>query len=48
VWGCPRDSKDLKEREPPGYGDNWLAEKSDVFQSVYIAASCNMVGLPSV
>jgi hypothetical protein len=45
VWGCPRDSKDLKEMEPLGFGDNWLAKKSDVFQSAYIAASCNMVGL---
>ena len=43
VWGCPRDSKGLKEMEP--FGDNWLAEKSDVFQSAYIAASCNMVSL---
>jgi hypothetical protein len=45
VWGCPRDSKDLKEMEPLGFGDNWLAKKSDVFQSAYIAASCNMVSL---
>jgi hypothetical protein len=45
VWGCPWDSKGLKEMEPFGFGHNWLAEKSDVFQSAYIAASCNMVGL---
>ncbi len=31
--------------EPLGFGDNWLAKKSDVFQSAYIAASCNMAGL---
>src|ERR1017187_8902767 len=45
VWGCPWDSKGLKEMEPFGFGHNWLAEKSDVFQSAYIAASCNMVSL---
>jgi hypothetical protein len=45
VRGCPRDSKGLKEMEPFGFVHNWLAEKSDVFQSAYIAASCNMVSL---
>jgi hypothetical protein len=44
VWGCPQDSKDLKATATLGLGD-WLPEKSDVFQSAYIAASCNMVSL---
>jgi hypothetical protein len=44
VWVCPQDSKGLKATAPLGLGD-WLPEKSDVFQSAYIAASCNMVGL---
>src|ERR1019366_1419389 len=44
VWVCPQDSKGLKATAPLGLGD-WLPEKSDVFQSAYIAASCNMVSL---
>jgi hypothetical protein len=44
VWGCPQDSKGLKATALLGVGD-WLPEKSDVFQSAYIAASCNMVSL---
>ncbi len=43
VWGCPTTSKDLKTRTM--FADNWMEEKSDAFQSAYIAASCNMVGL---
>jgi len=43
VWGCPTTSKDLKKRTM--FADNWLEEKSDAFQSAYIAASCNMVSL---
>jgi hypothetical protein len=43
VWGCPTTSKDLKTRTM--FADNWLEEKSDAFQSAYIAASCNMVSL---
>ncbi len=43
VWGCPTTSKDLKTRTM--FAVNWMEEKSDAFQSAYIAASCNMVGL---
>jgi hypothetical protein len=41
--GCPTTSEGLKKYTM--FADNWLEEKSDVFQSAYIAASCNMVGL---
>ena len=27
------------------FADNWLEERSDAFQSAYVAASCNMVSL---
>jgi hypothetical protein len=43
VWECPTTSKDLKKYTM--FADNWLEEKSDAFQSAYIAASCNMMGL---
>ena len=46
VWECPDTSvrgEGLKEYSI--FDDSWLAKKSDVFQSAYIAASCNMVGL---
>ena len=43
VWGCPTTSKNLKKRTM--FADNWLEERSDAFQSAYVAASCNMVSL---
>ncbi len=43
VWGCPWTSEDLKKYSM--FDDSWLEKKSDAFQSAYIAASCNMVGL---
>jgi hypothetical protein len=43
VWECPNTSEGLKKYTM--FADNWMETKSDVFQSAYIAASCNMVGL---
>lgn len=43
VWECPSTSEGLKKYSM--FDDSWLEKKSDAFQSAYIAASCNMVGL---
>jgi hypothetical protein len=43
VWECPETSEGLKKYTM--FDDSWLEKKSDAFQSAYITASCNMVGL---